>query len=673
MSRPALAPERLAPRVAPGIRLLPVVHEALECAALVRALLDRLDPAAVAVELPATLAEGALAAADRLPRVSLVLSEHDDEEPLVWVAAPGEPFAEALRWAGERGRARFLVDPDLPYAERHRDPVPDPYALLGMAPHAYFDLVARAAAGRGGAEDERREAGMAHLVRRARERMGDAGELVVLAGAAHVGGLRSCLEEAERAGVAPFARPRRARVEVRHLHPESLAALLRDAPLAHAAWELLRTGEEIPPTSFEKTLAPRVVLERGGLRLLAGGDRQELADRSAEVARFAARHAARALVRDRPVPDRWALGRAAWRIAAASHREQTEERLAPWQRQTFLDFARRYARVEGRLVPGLFEWLVAGRGVADDNFAWELFDVLQSYPWQEREAEIPTVRVDGDELDLGTRRLRFRLRFRRTKRRPVALPVRRRPRPDDPDDWLRAFEGGGLCSYPPEDLVVEEYGRHLATRARSLLAAERSRSEPFVASLLDGVDLRETLRHRADDGRVWVHERGRAPGAAGAVVVIFDRDRPHGGAERFPFRMTWHGEHHQESDMAFYATDPGAQVVGPGILRATYGGFLLTHPPGRLWDPWRDPDYGFAREKAEVLLAAGIDYSLERLIVYVAPQPPSARLNRHAARQAKRIVYLPLGSLSPATLRKVRVVHLLAGRDTRRIAKEYVW
>ncbi|MCZ7651921.1 MAG: hypothetical protein M5U13_12480 [Thermoanaerobaculia bacterium] len=322
------------------------------------------------------------------------------------------------------------------------------------------------------------------------------------------------------------------------------------------------------------------------------------------------------------MPDRWALGRAAWRIAAASHREQTEERLAPWQRQTFLDFARRYARVEGRLVPGLFEWLVAGRGVADDNFAWELFDVLQSYPWQEREAEIPTVRVDGDELDLGTRRLRFRLRFRRTKRRPVALPVRRRPRPDDPDDWLRAFEGGGLCSYPPEDLVVEEYGRHLATRARSLLAAERSRSEPFVASLLDGVDLRETLRHRADDGRVWVHERGRAPGAAGAVVVIFDRDRPHGGAERFPFRMTWHGEHHQESDMAFYATDPGAQVVGPGILRATYGGFLLTHPPGRLWDPWRDPDYGFAREKTEVLLAAGIDYSLERLVVYVAPQPP---------------------------------------------------
>jgi len=670
MSRPALAPERLAPRVAPGIRLAPVVHEALESAALVRALLEHFDPAGVAVELPATLGAAALTAADRLPRLSLVVSEHQGEEPLVWLATPGEPFAEALRWAGARGRGRFLVDPDLPYTERHRDPVPDPYALFSLAPAAWFDLVTRAAADRHGEEDARREAGMAHLVQRARAALGSTGELLVFAGAAHIAGLR---RELARPAPAPFARPRRARVEVRHLHPESLPALLREPPLAQAVWELRRDGGAPPETAFERTVAPRVVLARGGLRLLAGAEGATAAERAAEVARFAARHAVRSLVRGQAAPDRWALGRIAWRIAAASHHEATEERLTPWQRRLFLDFARRCARLGGRLVPGLYEWIVAGRGVADDNFAWELFDALTCYPWQAAEAELPTVRVEGDELDLGTRRLRFRLRFRRTKQRPVALPVRRRPRPEGPEDaadWLRPFLGGGLCSYPPEDLVVEEYGRHLAARARSLLADERSRSEPFTTSLLDGVDLRETLRRWAEDGRVWVHERGRAPGAAGAVVVIFDRDRAN---ERFPFAMTWHGEHHQESDMAFYATDPAAQVVGPGILRATYGGFLLTHPPGRLWDPWRDPDYAFAREKAELLLAAGIDYSPERLIVYVAREAPPSRLTRYAARQGKRVVYLPLGSLSPATVRKVRVVHLLAGHATRRIAREYVW
>ena len=40
--------------------------------------------------------------------------------------------------------------------------------------------------------------------------------------------------------------------------------------------------------------------------------------------------------------------------------------------------------------------------------------------------------------------------------------------------------------------------------------------------------------------------------------------------------MTWQGEHTQESDMAFYSTDPYEQLVGPGIIRAEYGGFLMS-------------------------------------------------------------------------------------------------
>jgi hypothetical protein len=256
----------------------------------------------------------------------------------------------------------------------------------------------------------------------------------------------------------------------------------------------------------------------------------------------------------------------------------------------------------------------------------------------------------------------------------VALPLRRHPRPEDPDEWLRAFADGGLCSYPPEDLVVEDYGRYLRHKAVALLSAERERSEPFTGSFLDGIDLRETLRHRGDDGRVRVRELGRVPGEAGSLVVIFDRDAPSpAGEERFPHRMTWHGEHHQESDMAFYSTDPAAQVVGPGILRATYGGFLLVHPPGRLWDVWSDPDYRFARDKAETLLAAAIDYSLGRLVVHVGRDQPPEALRRRAAQQGKRVLHVPLGALSPATLRKVRVVHLLAGRDKRAIARDYLW
>src|SRR6185295_11667623 len=137
----------------------------------------------------------------------------------------------------------------------------------------------------------------------------------------------------------------------------------------------------------------------------------------------------------------------------------------------------------------------------------------------------------------------------------------------------------------------------LRRRGKSVLSEERARTVPFTTSVLDGIDVRETIRNW-HDGRIMVRELGRAPGEVGSVVVIFE-DEPLGEAPRFPYLQTWHGEHAQESDMAFYCTDPAQGVVGPGICRAAYGGFLLSYPPRRMADVWTDADYRLARTKAE--------------------------------------------------------------------------
>lgn len=50
--------------------------------------------------------------------------------------------------------------------------------------------------------------------------------------------------------------------------------------------------------------------------------------------------------------------------------------------------------------------------------------------------------------------------------------------------------------------------------------------------------------------------------------MIFDDERD----DRYPYCITWLGEHQNESDMAFYATDPYQNFAGPGIGRAEYGG-----------------------------------------------------------------------------------------------------
>jgi hypothetical protein len=249
------------------------------------------------------------------------------------------------------------------------------------------------------------------------------------------------------------------------------------------------------------------------------------------------------------------------------------------------------------------------------------------------------------------------------------VPVREHKGRDDPEEWIEAFDMAGLCSYRPEDFVIEDYAHFLQQKAESILSIERKRTEPFVASMLDGIDMRETLRN-LHESRVYVQELGRAPGEAGSVVVIFDRDLE---GNRFPYCMTWLGEDDQESDMAFYSTNPAEQVVGPGIMRATYGGLVMSYPPRRMLDVWRDRDYRFAREKSDVLLMAGIDYSEKKLVVHVAKDAPSDLMRRYGSVQGKRIVHIPVGSLSPVTLRKIRVVHLLAGHDKRAIAKDYIW
>ena len=99
----------------------------------------------------------------------------------------------------------------------------------------------------------------------------------------------------------------------------------------------------------------------------------------------------------------------------------------------------------------------------------------------------------------------------------------------------------------------------------------------------------------------------------------------------------------------------------------------MTLPPRRLYDVWSDSDYDAAETKAERLLMAALDYSMERHIIYVAAKPPRSMFRQLATRVNRKIVYIPLGQLSPSKLKKIRVVHVLDGYERRQQAKQYIW
>ena len=142
--------------------------------------------------------------------------------------------------------------------------------------------------------------------------------------------------------------------------------------------------------------------------------------------------------------------------------------------------------------------------------------------------------------------------------------------------------------------MIEDYGRFLKKKAKSdSLRRARARSSRSPLRFWTA----STCARPSATGirrKIYVRQLDKVAGEVGAVVVIFDEDRD----DRYQYLTTWLGEHQNESDMAFYSTHPFEHLVGPGIGRAEYGGFLMTLPPRRMFDVWSDPDYDFALNQA---------------------------------------------------------------------------
>ncbi len=664
-----------------GVHVLPVLHECLELADLVRLAFERLDPDAVVVEIPSSLERVWLRAVDRLPAVSVVLYDNARGQTIYLPVQPADPLVEAARSARERGLPLACADLDVDGYSDYRDPVPDPYAVLRLGLAAVYGAF-RAVPPKADPLDARREAALAYHARRLRSEGRQ--RVLLLCGMHHAGGVGRALE---REQAIPLTRPARKNVRLVHLHPDSLGEVLQEIPFHVAAYETRRRRFPPEPSAGGSAAPGR---DYGPFRVLSGG-RGDAPDRVADAVSRAARRAGWAgwdehFSGGEPGPgasggeaglpgplDRLRLH---WSLLQESERALVaaapDERVEPWQRHNLARFSRNLARASGKLVCDLYDLLVAARGCVSENFAWETHRLATTYPFQpEAVAGIPTARIRADQMFDGVRRIRL---FHRTPRRKRGGWDRllRRKRLDErwPGEWLQGFDGDAICSYPPEDVIVENFGRYLQRRSKRVLSEEKARSVPFTTSVLDGIDVRETIRH-LHDRQIWVRELGRVPGGIGSVVVIFDEDDE--PPERFPYCQTWLGEHDQESDMAFYATDPTQGVVGPGICRVSYGGFLLSSPPRRMIDAWTDPDYRFAERKSETLLLAALDYSEERVVVHVAARPPRSMLQQLAARLGRRILFVPIGTLSPGTLRRIRVMHILSGHDKREIAKDYVW
>jgi hypothetical protein len=587
----------------------PVVPGRLEFAIEVRRAILRERPKIVAVELPGSLEDVYLQTLARLPEMTVILypDPKDDERAIYVPVEPCDPFTEAVRTALEIDAEVIFIEPESGDRPHLPDSYPDPYAVHYIGLNKYIDAYRVYPQPRND-ETAAHAAGMAWKLQGA-DPLARGFVVVSL----------NLLDPVLDAMEVPQEAPRRATLpDIRLLnpHPDCLAEITIEYPYLQDRYELFRT-QMTPDWSVDR---PKVQFD---------------------------------LLRE----------------AEKEYIKNTGDKIEYWQRRMMARFTRNLASISGDLMAGIFDLTVAARSVVDDNYAYEVWQMANRYPAQKPASDLmETVNLSSQEIWFNTKKLRLRRRLPRPKQRLVPRGLKERKKEKFEGEWARQTDGTAICSYPPEDLVIEDYGRFLKRKAKSLLSEERSRTEPFTTSILDGIDLRETIRNW-HEAKIYVRQLDRIAGEVGATVVIFDEDPE----DRYQYLTTWLGEHQNESDMAFYSTHPFQHLVGPGIGRAEYGGFLMALPPRRMLDVWTDPDYEFAQNKPERLLMAALDYSKQRFVVYVAAKPPRSIFRSIAAHLNRRIIYIPIGALNPTRLKKLRVVHVLDSYERRDEARDYIW
>ena len=608
-----------------NIHFVPIVHQRVTFAEAVRRHALATRPDVIAVELPATLEPLIVSGVARLPQLSAVCHE-DAARPGELAYVPIDPcdgLIEAVRTGRASGIPLAFIDLDLPGLSEPWRYVPDDLIIdqTGLAQWV-GKLAPFLQTARGDAFSHAREAHMARRLRRLAE---DHRQVLCVLGIGHYLAVRALLEGGEiPAGEPDETVAERPAAFLAHLTQGSLTEVLREIPYVAHLYEQQHAEQELTGESgFDKLLAVQSILKQ------------------------------------------------AERVYTKTYKSTIN--LTQWR--TMLQYTRNLAMVAGRLRPDLYEVIMGARGCVDGDYGYEVYELARSYPPQrDNPGGLPRLRVFSGRAAVEGRDEKFRApaRWQGPETQTVSIGFRRRPshrlKARWREDWEKSFHMG-ICSWPPEDTIQERFMDFLRKRALRQVTEEHKQVDEFKTSLLDGLDIRETMRNW-HTGKLYVQSTPQPHGRVGAVVLIFE-DEPL--AFEAGWRTTLYAENQNESDISFYATPLGANVVGPRICRTEFGGILSIFPAPGVPDIWSFAMGGDLYWCSEALMVAATLFSPDRYIAYVAPKPPGKLIKGMVATTGKRLIYLPLHSFSPNHLRRVRRFHILDGHDVRAWARDYIF
>lgn len=619
-------------RFSPRVACLPVIHGSGDYAVEARRLMlaERFD--CLAVPLPESFQPVVERAISHLPNVTVVLQEEqprfhaplwspdgavgraarEQRRPCNYVPVdPCQPVIAALRIAMQERLPRAFIDLETESFQPLTAPLPDPYALKRVAVEQFCGAVLPALPPLPEGQPQQRAVAMAARLRRLERRYRS---VLFLCSLTEWPWVREAFVE----GREPSATDEAVEEPVLYrVDPRTLLFLLGELPFITGLYERARAELD-----DDENLSVDGVKEM----LLTARQRYQ-ADLQ---------------------------GRA--------------RRITPQMLRCYLKYVRNLSLIERRMTPDLYTLIVAAQQIAGDQFAIHLAETAREYPYAD------ALPFDEFQMGIGQGRMPDGEIVQMKSRLPGppvtwrTCRLNRRPPKLDQLRWQMQWNPFRQCSWPPEDVAIERFRTHVKDHALNLLGQDLARTEKFTTSLKDGLDIRETLRNW-HTGDLYVKVIPPSRGSLDCVLMLFDTPAD---PRDYPWRITWHAEHHDESTLSFYATNFREEIVGPGIALATYGGAMFLFPPRHVPDIWRDPQFDYADTLEERLLAAACHYSQERHIALLSPAPPGAGWRRLAKRHGKRLIHVPLAHFSQETVQQLRMFHVLNGQQVRSYAEHFI-
>ena len=618
-------------RIGPRVRAFPIVHGSGDFAVRVREELLARPYDCLAVPLPPSFQEEVEAAVLRLPTVSVVVQrdaedpddEDTDEDEDDAPESPGFSYVPvdpcqgviaAIRTAMGERIAREFVDRETPRFEERGANFPDPYALKRVSPEGFAAAVLPAI---GPPETPQQGDRVVTMAANLRELEGRYRSVLFVCSLTDWPWVRDAYaRKLEPNDAETFFSP----IASYAVDPKTLIFALGELPFLTGLYERGRS-ELTPDDNLSVDGVKEMVLH------------------------------ARDLLR-RSLP-------------------KVAQRVTPQLLSVYFRYVRNLSLMDRRLTPDLFALVTAAKQTAGDDFALALAEAAREYPYagHDLDPSEPLVRMGVDRADVplwGVGRAANRLPGQAITWRSLEL----RPKPPEKDrtEWKQRWDPYGICSWPPEDERIESFQQHVRDQAKAILGADLARSEKFTTSVMDGIDVRETLRNW-HTGDLFVKVMPPSRGTIEAVVFLFDVPAD---PAVYTNRTTWYAEHANESTLVFFATDPLADLVGPGIAQAEYGGAFFLFPPRPIPDVWTDPRLRHAETLEERLLAGAFLHTRERHVAVVSPNAPPATWRRLARRYGRKIVHLPLKRFGGQLVQRLRTFHVLNGKTVRSYAADFI-